>query len=256
MGVIAGFLAGLFGVGGGILIVPGLVLLLGQDQRLAHGTSLAAVVPIAAGGLIGFATQGSVDWPAAGLLTVGAAAGAVLGTQALHRLSVRALQAAFALLLLATAVRLFIEVPEAAGRGALDPATGGALVALGVLAGVVAGLFGVGGGIVTVPGLVLLFSVADAVAKGTSLLVILPTAVVGTARNLRFDNVDLPVAAVTGTSGVVSAFVAAHITVGMDPRLSSVLFAVLLVLVSLRLLVEGARGAPRSSPGSVASPKA
>jgi hypothetical protein len=47
VGLVAGFLSGLFGVGGGILIVPALVLLLGFTQRLAHGTSLAAVLPIA-----------------------------------------------------------------------------------------------------------------------------------------------------------------------------------------------------------------
>jgi uncharacterized membrane protein YfcA len=46
-GLIAGFLSGLFGVGGGILLVPALVILLGMGQRLAHGTSLAAIVPIA-----------------------------------------------------------------------------------------------------------------------------------------------------------------------------------------------------------------
>ena len=46
VGSAAGFLAGLFGVGGGILIVPGLVIAAGMDQRLAHGTSLAAVLPI------------------------------------------------------------------------------------------------------------------------------------------------------------------------------------------------------------------
>ena len=47
VGLVAGFLSGLFGVGGGILIVPALVLVLHFDQRLAHGTSLAAVLPIA-----------------------------------------------------------------------------------------------------------------------------------------------------------------------------------------------------------------
>lgn len=72
LGLAAGFLSGLFGVGGGILIVPVLVLALGMNQRLAHGTSLAAVLPIAASGLIGFAVEDSVDWPVALALTAGA----------------------------------------------------------------------------------------------------------------------------------------------------------------------------------------
>ncbi|MCX6516431.1 MAG: TSUP family transporter, partial [Actinobacteria bacterium] len=45
VGIAAGFLSGMFGVGGGILIVPGLVLVAKMDQRIAHGTSLAAVLP-------------------------------------------------------------------------------------------------------------------------------------------------------------------------------------------------------------------
>src|SRR5690606_7980014 len=52
VGLAAGFLSGLFGVGGGILIVPALVLVMGLDQRLAHGTSLAAVLPIALASLV------------------------------------------------------------------------------------------------------------------------------------------------------------------------------------------------------------
>src|SRR4051794_29643170 len=68
VGLVAGLLSGIFGVGGGILIVPGLVLALGMQQRLAHGTSLAAIIPIAAAGLSGYAVAGEVDWLAALLL--------------------------------------------------------------------------------------------------------------------------------------------------------------------------------------------
>ncbi|MGH9271510.1 MAG: sulfite exporter TauE/SafE family protein, partial [Ilumatobacteraceae bacterium] len=81
VGVMAGFLAGLFGVGGGIVIVPGLVLAVGMAQRLAHGTSLAAVVPISVASVITFVAHGNVDWPVALWLSVGAVAGAVIGTR-------------------------------------------------------------------------------------------------------------------------------------------------------------------------------
>ena len=58
VGLAAGFLSGLFGVGGGVLMVPALVLVLGMGQRLAHGTSLAAIVPIALAGVLGYALGG------------------------------------------------------------------------------------------------------------------------------------------------------------------------------------------------------
>src|SRR5215207_10286602 len=76
VGVVAGFLSGLFGVGGGILIVPALVLVLRFDQRLAHGTSLAAVLPIAISSLTSYAIDDKVDWAVGLLLAIGAIAGA------------------------------------------------------------------------------------------------------------------------------------------------------------------------------------
>ena len=235
VGAIAGFLSGLFGVGGGILIVPGLVFFLAMDQRLAHGTSLAAIVPIAIAGVVGFVLGDAVDWPVAAAIAVGAVGGSVIGTSALQRIPQRGLRIAFIAFLLVTAARMFVTTPDVAGRGELDVAMVIGLVVLGVASGTLAGLLGVGGGIIIVPVLVTLFLVPDAVAKGTSLVVIVPTAVMGTWRNVRNGNADVRIAAVVGVAGVVSAFVAARIAIDMDPHTSSILFAILLVLVAGRL---------------------
>jgi hypothetical protein len=236
VGLVAGFLSGLFGVGGGILIVPTLVLAMRMDQRLAHGTSLAAVLPIAVSSTLGYALEGEVDWPVAGLLALGAVGGAVLGTHVLHRLPQRALGVAFAGLLVATAVRLLLDHSEAAGRGALGVGTVVGLVVVGVASGVLAGLLGVGGGIIMVPAMVVLLHIPPALAKGTSLAVIVPTSVMGTWRNRRNHNVDLRVAAVVGLAGVVSAFVASKISIGMSQTLSNVLFGVLLLVAGTRMV--------------------
>jgi len=257
VGVLAGALSGMFGVGGGILIVPGLVLILGMGQRLAHGTSLAAILPIAVSGVAAYALERAVDWTAAGLIVVGAAGGAVLGTYALRRLSQNLLRMLFGLFLLLTAVGMLLQMSQvAAGRGDLDIGMIVALVLVGVVSGTLAGLLGVGGGIVIVPALVILLSVPDAAAKGTSLAVIIPTALVGTLRNLRHRDADLSVAALVGLFGVASAFAGSKVSVGLEPRVSSVLFAGLLVLVAARLLFrvperERARTADgRGAPGN------
>jgi uncharacterized protein len=250
LGLVAGFLSGLFGVGGGILIVPALVLILHMAQRLAHGTSLAAIVPIAIAGVIGFAIEDAVDWPVAGLLIAGAAVGAVVGTRLLAVLPARALGFIFTGALLATAVRLIFDQSDATGRGELTVAAGLGLVAIGVLSGILAGLLGVGGGIIMVPAMVLLYSIPGAVAKGTSLAVIIPTAVVGTVRNLQAHNADLQTALLVGLSGVVSSFAGSQISIGLDDRLSNILFAGLLVLTSVRMLVTNLRRQP-TPPASV-----
>jgi hypothetical protein len=236
VGVIAGFLSGIFGVGGGILIVPALVFTLGFDQRLAHGTSLAAVLPIACSGLVAYTVEGNVDWPVAALLAIGAVAGAVIGTHILHLLPHRTLGIAFAIFMIATAVRLLLDHSLAGGRGPLGVLGGGALILIGIAAGILAGLLGVGGGIIMVPAMVVLYGIPTAVAKGTSLAVIIPTSIMGTWRNRKKRNADLPVAAAVGFAGVASSFPAGLIAAQMSDELSNTLFAILLTIVAIRLL--------------------
>ena len=237
LGVFAGFLSGLFGVGGGLLIVPVLVLAMAMDQRLAHGTSLAAVLPIAVSGVAGFALEDSVDWPVAGALAAGAMVGAVIGTHWLHKLPTHVLAYAFAAVLLASAARLVLDNSDATGREPLRVVGVVVLVLVGVLSGTVAGLLGVGGGVVMVPAMIILFGVPAAAAKGTSLAVIIPTAVVATARNMAKGNADLPVAVAVGLAGVASAFLASQISVGLDESTSNALFAALLAVVAVRMIV-------------------
>jgi uncharacterized protein len=236
VGIVAGFLSGLFGVGGGILIVPALVLVLRFDQRLAHGTSLAAVLPIAISSLASYTLEDSVDWPVGLLLAVGAVGGAVIGTYILHRLPYDTLAVAFTILLLLTAVRLMIDQGDAAGRGALTLVGAVVLVLVGFAAGILAGLLGVGGGIIMVPAMVVGFGIPAALAKGTSLFVIVPTAIMGTWANRSRGNANLRVAVILGLAGVVSAFVAGKISVGMPDTLSNALFAILLVTVAARIV--------------------
>jgi uncharacterized membrane protein YfcA len=235
VGVLAGFLAGLFGVGGGILIVPGLVLAVGMGQRLAHGTSLAAVLPISITSLITYAAHDNVDWGAALWLTVGAVAGAVLGTRLLHVLPHRTLGLLFSAVLVVSAIRLFVSA-DATGRSDLAVSTVVALVVLGLVTGILAGLLGVGGGIVMVPAMILLFGIAPVIAKGTSAAVIIPTAVMGTWRNRMHGNVDLRAAAIVGVAGIVTAAIGGTLADVMSDELSNVLFGTLLVVVAARLL--------------------
>lgn len=243
VGVFAGFLAGLFGVGGGVLIVPGLVFAVGMSQRMAHGTSLAATVPISVASLLAYLSQDNVDWPAALWVAVGAVGGAVIGTKLLHVLPQRTLGLLFAIVLIASAIRLFVDV-DAGGRGPLSVADAVVLMLIGLISGVTAGLLGVGGGIVMVPAMIILFGITPAVAKGTSAAVIIPTAVMGTWRNQARRNVDLRAAVVMGLAGVITAVLGGLLADGMSPDLSNVLFATLLTVVAVRLLWQLARERP------------
>jgi uncharacterized membrane protein YfcA len=254
LGLVAGFLSGLFGVGGGILIVPVLVLAMRMDQRLAHGTSLAAVLPIAVSGVIGFALEDSVDWAVAGALIAGAMVGAVIGTHWLHKLPTDVLAYAFSTVLLLSAARLVLDHSSATGRGPLGVLGVGGMVALGLLSGTLAGLLGVGGGVVMVPAMIILLGIPGAVAKGTSLAVIIPTSIVATVRNTRKGNADLGVAAAVGLAGVVSAYGASKVSVGLDEKASSLLFAALLTIVSVRMIVTTRREAVAGAAAGLPAP--
>lgn len=236
VGVLAGVTSGLFGVGGGIVIVPALVMLAAFPHKLATGTSLTAIVPISSAAVIGYATGGEVDWAAALCVSAGAIVGAVVGTRLLVSLPTRVLQIVFAVTMILTAVRLLFDDADADGRGGLTVAMVAAMVALGLAAGILAGLLGVGGGIFIVPALTLLFGVPHVLAKGTSLAVIVPTAVVGTIRNRQAGLTALRPAAIVGTAGIASAFLASRVSLGLDARVSQALFAGLLVFAAARLL--------------------
>ena len=94
--------------------------------------------------------------------------------------------------------------------------------------GILAGLLGVGGGIVMVPAMILLFGIPPVIAKGTSAAVIIPTAVMGTWRNRQKGNADLRAAAIIGVAGIVTAALGGILADKMSDDLSNVLFATLL----------------------------
>lgn len=237
IGLAAGLLSGLFGVGGGILIAPALVLLARMDQRLAHGTSLGAVLPISVSSLLTYWAHDHVDWRVAACLAAGSVLGALVGTRLLNVLPHRTLAISFAALLVVSAVRLFLPL-SSGERGVLSVVQIVVLVLIGFGAGTLAGLLGVGGGIVMVPAMLMYLHMPSAIAKGTSVAVIIPTSIIGTWRNRRNKNVDLRAAAALGFSGIVTAVVGGWLSARMPDTLSNVLFAALLLAVAARLMSD------------------
>jgi len=237
VGLAAGLLGGLFGVGGGLIIVPGLVSLAGMDRRLAHGTSLAATLPIAAASLITYLSHGNVDWAVALFLAIGAIVGAIVGTTLLQVIPKNVLIIVFVITVLATATRLTIST-DATGRTDLTVAMALLLTTVGLLTGTLAGLLGIGGGVIMVPAMIVILGIEPVVAKGTSVAVIVPTAIMGTIRNRKKSNADLRVAAVVGGFGAASAVVGGTISDRMSDQLSNVMFAALLVFVAITQLLS------------------
>jgi uncharacterized protein len=123
-----------------------------------------------------------------------------------------------------------------------------ALIALvGLFGGAVAGLFGVGGGIVFVPALALVLGLSQLHAEATSLLAILPTALVGSWRQWRYGNVDLRVAVVIGVAAIGGVQVGVAVAETLPESILRRLFGVLVLVVAAHLLWHTRRGSGRLS---------
>lgn len=106
--VAAGVLSGLFGVGGGIVLVPLLVFLARCGQREAQALSLAAIVPISALGAVSYAVAGRIDYPLGIALAAGGVIGVYWGTGLMARISDRGLRTLFGTLMLVAAVLMVV----------------------------------------------------------------------------------------------------------------------------------------------------
>ncbi|WP_299242211.1 TSUP family transporter [uncultured Actinomyces sp.] len=179
-GVGAGFLSGLFGVGGGLVIVPALMALLGMDQRRLPAPSLPWI-------LIGFTVF--------------------------------------------VIVSQYLQVPTREGIVSLTPASCALLILVGVCAGILSGLVGVGGGSVIVPGMELAVGAGDLIARGTSLLVMIPTGIAGTVTNLRHRMVDLRVGLIVGASAAATAPAGRLVATLVSPSVGAILFNIFLVSI-------------------------
>ncbi len=109
IGLAGGVLSGLLGVGGGIVMVPLLVIWAGYAQRDAHAMSLGAIVPISVAGVLTYGIAGQVRLPEAIALAVGAVGGARVGAGLLSRLGDRPLKLAFGSFLIAVAVLMAVR---------------------------------------------------------------------------------------------------------------------------------------------------
>ena len=189
-GALTGITGGLFGVGGGLVLIPMLTAFFRLTQHQAHGTSLAVIGATALAAIVVYGSHANIVWPTAALVAMGSLVTAPLGARWAARLPARRLRRAFAVFLALVAVRLLWQAPPVADHPALQGAAWVlACLGLGLVAGTLAGLMGVGGGMLVVPALTLLFGFTQQSAQGTSLAIMLATAPSAAIEHSRHGNV-------------------------------------------------------------------
>lgn len=232
IGFLAGVLAGLFGVGGGFLMVPLYLAWLKIDQKKAHATSLAAVVPIAISGAIGYAATGDVDWTAAAYLLAGSFFGAMYGAKLLHTISLPKLQLVFGILLTVSAARLLWSAQP---TQLLDGLAGHTmLIFVGFFAGTMSGLLGIGGGIIMVPAMIIAAGLNAVEARGTSLAVIVGSGISGTLAHHKRGNIIFPIAILSGLAGIPATYIGIYLSHNLPERISVAIFAGILFTIAFQ----------------------
>ncbi len=108
-GAIAGLTAGFLGIGGGILLVPMMVGLLGLTQHKAHGTSLAIIIPIAIISATVYALRGHIDWALVATIGSGSIIGVIIGAKLMMRVPAHRLRQLFGVYAIALAILLFLR---------------------------------------------------------------------------------------------------------------------------------------------------
>jgi uncharacterized membrane protein YfcA len=251
LGLVIGVSLGALGGGGSILTVPALVYVIGENPRNATSASLVIVGVTALTGTMGYARSRRVQWGPGLVFGVVGIGGSLLGSDLNRSVNPNVLLLAFAgLMLLAAGAMLRRSAQPTSVQHAAPGAVGDGLSAkrvvgiatVGTVVGFMTGFFGVGGGFVVVPGLVLALGFGMPEAVGTSLLVIALNSVVALAARGGVTAVDwhvvMPFTAAAMAGSVVGGVLAGRVRASALERI----FAGLLVLVSLYMATKSILG--------------
>jgi uncharacterized membrane protein YfcA len=264
LGLIAfGFFVGTYGamvgVGGGFVVVP-LLLALGTPARIAAGTSMVVVLANAASSTISYLRQKRVDLRSGLIFSAAGVPGAILGALAVQHVSHRVFTVLFGLLLVVVAIRAVLTKNEpAAARPSDEAATPGtqsrdfvdamgvhhrysfniwAAIGVSAFTGFLASMFGVGGGVVQVPAMVYLFQFPAHIAVATSSLIIVITALFGTATHAYYGDI-LPLPALFLSIGAVAgAQLGAWLSAKMHPGPLMRWFSIVVAAAALYLIFK------------------
>ena len=241
VGVVGGFFAGVFGVGGGLVMVPLLLWWTTMGQKQAHARSLLAITPIAVVGAIAYGVGGVFEWLPAIFVATGGIIGAQIGAWILRAIPVGVLRWGFIAFTLLSGIALLFQLPDRSSSPEVTALTAVLMVGLGLAMGIAAGLFGVGGGVVVIPVLVVFAGYSDLAAKSVSLLAMAPGAISGSISHLRHKTASLRDALWVALGAILITPLGVSVAFLLTPRLASVLFAILLFFVALNLMVQAFR---------------
>ena len=222
LGMVLGCLGGLFGIGGGLLAIPALGVIFGLDQQLAQGTALVMVVPNVVLALWRYHQRNRIDPRQAGVLALTGLLCAFLASSVAARIDAARMREAFVIFLLALAGYMFWRMGV-----------------LGLGAGSLGGLFGVGGGVLATPVLTSVFCLAQVVAQGLALALAAPSTAVALGTYAMHGHVDWRMGIPLALGGLLSISWGVRLAHALPERSLRMAFCAFLALCAVLLLVRG-----------------
>jgi uncharacterized protein len=255
VGLVAGVAAGLFGIGGGVIIVPALTIVLGFELKMATGTSLAALLmPVGIFAVVAYYRAGKLKISAAFWVALGIVISSYIGAEIALGLDTKILKQLYGIFLLYVAWR-FIEPrkwqaeirqrnqqTQTPSPNLTDPPEATVswyiLLMVGLVAGILSGMFGIGGGVVIVPALVGLLKMDQKRAVGTSLAaLLLPVSLPGVISYYNSGLLDIAVAFLVAVGLLVGAIGGAQIALALPSGTVKRLYGIFLLFVAARFIL-------------------
>lgn len=266
-GIAAGVFSGMFGIGGGVIIVPVLIVFLGFTPVSAIATSLAALMlPVGLLAVLAYQRQKLVDLRSSGLIALGLLTTSFIGASITLSLPADTLKQLYGVFLVIMGWRFAeprkylrerqaVLAAQTAGTGVSTPAVTETLVMtsgdaeavvpwhvvliVGLVAGVLSGMFGIGGGVVIVPALVTLLKYDQKLAVGTSLgALLLPVGLPGVLNYYQAGQLDLAVALPVALGLAIGALGGARIALGLPSKTVKRLYGLFLMIVGAWFVIQ------------------
>ena len=244
LGAVIGVLLGLLGGGGSILAVPALVYVLGLGVEKAIPMSLIVIGIASAVGVLPKVLARHVEWRLAGIFAAVGIPATFVGTAISRHLPQPTLLVGFALVMVVAGIRMLQDKGNTGtactvGDDGINwrrcaPRS----IPAGFLVGLLTGLFGVGGGFLIIPALVLMLGVEMPIAIGTSLLVIVANSAAGVVSHLGGASIDWGITAAFVGTAIVGSLIAGHYGTKLDTARLQNWFAYLVFAVAAYVLVD------------------
>lgn len=239
LGVLLGAVGGLLGIGGGLIAIPILGAMYGMDQHLAQGTALVMILPNVLVGFWRYHQRTPVDFRALAWMIVLSIVAAAVAAHFASLLGADQLRRSFAVFLIALAAYFIWQIRARPKLEAYAVWPVRFTPSVGVLSGLMSGLFTVGGGLVSVPALVSLFGMRQTQAQGIALALVIPASVTALASYAQAGNVDWSVGVPLALGGLVSVSWGVALAYRMHATKLRLSFCAVLVGTAVVMLVRG-----------------